>query len=86
MRTEKPQFQFRLIHLFAAVGLAALFFGAYRLGPELVFFLGWLVYAAGLIYVMAIYRWSDIAMSVCFLLIMIFPCIAALFLGASVSS
>ena len=46
---------------------------AYQWRITAAFFLVWLVYTALLIHVMSRFKWSDIAMSVCFLLIVLTP-------------
>jgi hypothetical protein len=63
------------------LGIAsALFAWAYRTESGGYFLLAWLAYSVGLVGVMALFKWSDIAMSACALL-MLLPPVALLFLA-----
>ncbi|HEY1784003.1 MAG TPA: hypothetical protein VGG30_00595 [Pirellulales bacterium] len=73
----------RRVGLWATLGLgvaSALFAWAYRTESGGFFLLGWLAYCVGLVGVMAWFKWSDVAMSVCTLL-MLLPPIGFLFLA-----
>ncbi|HEX4141910.1 MAG TPA: hypothetical protein VHY91_00030 [Pirellulales bacterium] len=75
---EQPRSAFRLSHALVGAGVAALLVSTYRGQTELAIFLTWLMYAALLIRTMAWFKWSDLAMSICFLLIFL-PLLALVF-------
>jgi hypothetical protein len=70
---EQRRFPVRLSHLLIGFSVAALSACVYQGRTGIACLLAWLMYTAGLIYVMSRFKWSDIAMSVCFLLIVLLP-------------
>ena len=76
MGEVQPRFQFRLRQLLWTVVAAAILLGAYRTNWGLFLLLTWEAYAWILICFMALYKWSDIAVSVGFLLIILPPVVA----------
>jgi hypothetical protein len=78
MNDVHSKFQFRLRSMFEAMLVAALFFGLYRLHAVLALFAGWIGGGALLMYVMARLEFSDIAMSVGFLLILLLETMCSL--------
>jgi hypothetical protein len=76
MDNVRRLFQFRLGELLGVVFAVAMLLGAYRVNWTVFLLVAWLEYGASLVYITRLLKWSDIAMSVCFLLI-ILPLIIA---------
>ena len=84
---QQRRFPVRLSHLLIGFSLAAVYVCVYQGRIEIACLFAWLLYTAGLIYVMSRFKWSDMAISVCFLLIVLVPIIiaAAIFAPAAIN-